>query len=51
MVLPVALRCLTTTDWIELDEAFGANRDPFDSTELEGDLDHLYSMIVNTMPD
>ena len=51
VVLPVALRCLTTTDWIELDEAFGANRDPFDSTELEGDLDHLYSMIVNTMPD
>ena len=51
VVLPAALRCLTTADWIELDEAFGANRDPFDSSELEGDLDHLYSMIVNTIPD
>ncbi|TDN69740.1 hemerythrin domain-containing protein [Paraburkholderia sp. BL10I2N1] len=51
VVLPAALRCLTTAGWIELDEAFGANRDPFDSRELETDLDHLYSMIVNTMPD
>ena len=51
VVLPAALRCLTTADWIELDETFGANRDPFDSSELEGDLDHLYSMIVNTIPD
>lgn len=51
VVLPAALRCLTTADWIELDEAFGANRDPFDSSELEGDLDRLYSMIVNTIPD
>ena len=50
VVLPAALRWLTTADWIELDEAFGANRNPFDSSELESDLDHLYSMIVNTIP-
>ncbi|CDY79152.1 Hemerythrin HHE cation binding region [Caballeronia glathei] len=50
VVLPAALRFLNTGDWIELDEAFGANRDPFDSSELEGDLDHLYSVIVNTIP-
>jgi hemerythrin-like domain-containing protein len=51
VVLPAALRFLTTADWIELDEAFGANRDPFNSSELEDDLDHLYSMIVSTIPD
>ena len=50
VILPAALRFLTTEDWIELDEAFGANRDPFDSSELEGDLDHLYSMVVSTIP-
>jgi hemerythrin-like domain-containing protein len=51
VILPAALRYLTIADWIELDDVFGANRDPFDSSELEDDLDHLYSMIVNTIPD
>ncbi|WP_338000202.1 hemerythrin domain-containing protein [Paraburkholderia hospita] len=50
VVLPAALRFLTPADWVELDEAFGANRDPFDRSELEGDLAHLYSMIVSTIP-
>ena len=51
VILPAALRCFTTAEWIELDNAFAAHRDPFAGSELEENLDHLYSMIVNTLPE
>ena len=51
VILPAAQRYLTLTDWVELDDAFGANRDPLESLEAEDDLDGLYKLIVQTMPD
>ncbi|SDI34913.1 hemerythrin domain-containing protein [Paraburkholderia phenazinium] len=50
IILPVALRVLTAEDWVEIDAAFGANRDPFEDVELEEDLDKLFRMIVNIVP-
>lgn len=49
VILPAALRFLTAADWMELDEAFGANRDPFSGSEIQDEMDHLYSLIVNTV--
>ncbi|WP_337999512.1 hypothetical protein [Paraburkholderia atlantica] len=49
MILPAALRYLTADDWLELDEAFGANRDPFSGSEIEGEMDRLFSLIVSTV--
>ena len=51
VILPAAQRYLTLADWVEIDEAFGANRDPFESLENEDNLDDLYALIVHTMPD
>lgn len=51
MILPGAQRYLTLADWMGIDEAFGANRDPFESLETEDNLDDLYALIVQTMPD
>ncbi|MCP3710103.1 hemerythrin domain-containing protein [Paraburkholderia sp. CNPSo 3274] len=51
VILPGAQRYLTVADWAEIDEAFGANRDPFESLETEDSLDDLYRLIVQTMPD
>jgi hemerythrin-like domain-containing protein len=47
-ILPAAQRYLTAADWVEIDEAFGANRDPFERLETEDNLDDLYSLIVQT---
>ena len=49
VILPAALRYLSAADWTELDEAFGANPDPFSGSEIEGEMDRLYSLIVNTI--
>lgn len=51
VILPAAWRLLTPEDWVEIDAAFGANRDPFDGVKLEEDLDKLFSMIVQTIPE
>jgi hemerythrin-like domain-containing protein len=50
VILPAALRLLSAMDWMDLDEIFGANRNPFSGSELEGNLDRLYSLIVSAMP-
>ncbi|MFX1767886.1 hemerythrin domain-containing protein [Paraburkholderia sp. A1RI-2L] len=50
VILPAAQRYLTAADWVEIDEAFGANRDPLESLESESNLDDLYALIVQTMP-
>lgn len=50
LILPAARRLLTSEDWAAVDDAFGANRDPFDGVKLETDLGKLFSMIVNTIP-
>ncbi|HWT67186.1 MAG TPA: hemerythrin domain-containing protein [Terracidiphilus sp.] len=51
VILPAALRFLSAADWMDLDEAFGANRDPFSGSELQGELDRLYSMILSAIPE
>jgi hemerythrin-like domain-containing protein len=51
VILPGAQRHLTVSDWMEIDEAFGANRDPFESLETEDNLNDLYRLIVQTMPE
>lgn len=50
VILPAAQRYLTAADWVEIDEAFGANRDPFESLENESNLGDLYALIVQAMP-
>ena len=50
-ILPGAQRYLTVSDWMEIDEAFGANRDPFENLETEDNLNDLYRLIVHTMPE
>ncbi|MEX3948565.1 hypothetical protein AB4Y40_12565 [Paraburkholderia sp. EG287B] len=42
---------MTLSDWVAIDEAFGANRDPFESLETEDNLNDLYRLIVQTMPE
>jgi hemerythrin-like domain-containing protein len=49
-VLPLAERVLTAEDWAELDEAFGANRDPLTGHEPEDDYRALFTRIVNAVP-
>lgn len=49
-VLPLAEKVLTPDDWAELDEAFGANRDPLTGHAPEADYGALFSRIVNTLP-
>ncbi|MCP3709823.1 hemerythrin domain-containing protein [Paraburkholderia sp. CNPSo 3274] len=51
VILPGAQRYLTVSDWVEIDEAFAANRDPFESLETEDNLNDLYRLIVQTMPE
>ncbi|WP_028219907.1 hemerythrin domain-containing protein [Paraburkholderia oxyphila] len=51
VILPGAQHCLTAADWVEIDEAFGANRDPFEGLAAEDNLDDLYTLIVQTLPD
>ena len=41
---------LTEQDWADLDEAFGANRDPLTGHEPEADYRALFTRIVNIVP-
>lgn len=50
VILPAARQWLTAEDWIELDDAFGANRDPFEGAKRDEDFERLYSLIVQTIP-
>ncbi|WP_406868413.1 hemerythrin domain-containing protein [Paraburkholderia fungorum] len=45
VILPSARQWLTETDWKELNEAFGTNRDPFAGVKAEADLGRLFAMI------
>ena len=49
-VLPLAERVLLAQDWVELDAAFIANRDPLTGHEPEDDYRALFSRIVNALP-
>jgi hemerythrin-like domain-containing protein len=49
-VLPLAERVLTEQDWITLDAAFEANRDPLAGHEPDEEYRALFSRIVNTLP-
>lgn len=49
-ILPLAERVLTREDWMELDEAFEANRDPLTGHVPEPDYEALFTQIVNVVP-
>ena len=49
-ILPLAERVLTDDDWAQLDEAFGANRDPLTGHEPEAQYRALFTRIVNLVP-
>lgn len=49
-ILPLAERMLSADDWLELDEAFAANRDPLIGHEPEPDYRSLFTRIVNVLP-
>jgi hemerythrin-like domain-containing protein len=49
-VLPLAERALTAEDWVALDAAFGANRDPLAGNEPEDTYRALFRRIVNALP-
>ena len=49
-ILPLAERVLTEADWAELDEAYGANRDPLTGFEPEEEYRQLFTRIVNAVP-
>jgi hemerythrin-like domain-containing protein len=49
-ILPLAEQVLTDEDWVELDAAFRANRDPLTGHEPEVDYRALFTRIVNIVP-
>jgi hemerythrin-like domain-containing protein len=49
-VLPLAQRVLSPEDWSDLDEAFGANRDPLTGCKPEAEYAALFTRIVNAVP-
>jgi hemerythrin-like domain-containing protein len=49
-ILPLAERVLSEADWVELDAAFAANRDPFTGHTPEAPYEALFSRIVNLVP-
>ena len=49
-ILPLAEQVLNDQDWTDLDEAFGANRDPLTGHEPEADYRALFTRIVGMVP-
>ncbi|MGF6805723.1 hypothetical protein OKW30_000849 [Paraburkholderia sp. Clong3] len=49
MQYPVARRAVQTIVREHQHEAFDANRDPFGGSEIEGEMDRLFSLIVSTV--
>jgi hypothetical protein len=49
-VLPIARDRLTAEDWVELDAAFGANRDPLAGHEPDDVYAPLFKKILMTAP-
>lgn len=49
VILPAARQRLTEDEWNEIDDAFGANRDPFAGVKVEADLGRLFVMIVKAI--
>ena len=49
-ILPLAERVLTEQDWLDLDQAFEANRDPLPGHEPEADYRALFTRIVGIVP-
>ena len=50
VVLPLAERVLTPTEWLELDAAFLANRDPLTGSETDGIYQPVFQKILMNMP-
>lgn len=50
VIIPLAQKVLTEQDWLELDEAFEANRDPLTGHAPDDEYRALFSRIVNSVP-
>ncbi len=50
VVIPLAKKCLTAADWVEIAEAFGENGDPRFGAESDHEFRNLFSRIVNLAP-
>ena len=50
VILPAAQRALEAADWVRIDDAFAANRDPLTGHEPEEEFRPLFSRIVNRAP-
>jgi hypothetical protein len=49
-IIPAARRLLSEADWVELDAAFAANKDPLTGHEPEDGYRPLFRQIVNSAP-
>lgn len=50
-ILPLAVQCFDETDWLALDQAFAANRDPLNSAQTRDPVyEHLFSQILMQAP-
>jgi hemerythrin-like domain-containing protein len=49
-ILPAALKKLTESDWVELHTVFVSTQDPRFKAETDSDFKHLFSRIVNLVP-
>lgn len=49
-ILPAARECLTAADWVELDAAFEANRDPLTGHQPSAEYAPLFQKIVMNAP-
>jgi hemerythrin-like domain-containing protein len=49
-IIPAAKRLFTEADWVELDAAFAANKDPLTGHEPEDGYRPLFRKIVNAAP-
>lgn len=49
-ILPAAEKQLNEGDWQAVGQAFAANVDPLDPTEIKSDFERLFTLIVNIAP-
>ena len=50
VIIPLAKKCLTPADWVDIAQAFGENGDPRFGAEPDHEFRNLFSRIVNLAP-
>jgi hemerythrin-like domain-containing protein len=49
-ILPLALKVLSADDWVDLDEAFAANKDPLTGHAPDADYEALFQKVLRAVP-